>query len=74
MIPRIPRSMICMCLIRWNLEQFRKKFKMPLDRCTVIKNGIDEIPVRKPYQQGEPIRLIHHCTPWRGLSVLLGRN
>ena len=56
----------------WNLEQFRKKFKMPLDRCTVIKNGIDNIPVRKQYQQGEPIRLIHHCTPWRGLSVLLG--
>ena len=28
--------------------------------------------MRKPYQKGEPIKLIHHCTPWRGLSVLLG--
>ena len=56
----------------WNLEQFRKVFKMPLHKCTVIKNGIDEIPMRKPYQKGEPIKLIHHCTPWRGLSVLLG--
>ena len=53
----------------WNLEQFRKVFKMPLHKCTVIKNGIDEIPMRKPYQKGEPIKLIHHCTPWR-LSLI----
>jgi hypothetical protein len=25
-----------------------------------------------PYKKGEPIKIIHHCTPWRGLSVLLG--
>jgi exosortase/archaeosortase len=24
------------------------------------------------YKKGEPIKIIHHCTPWRGLSVLLG--
>ena len=24
------------------------------------------------YKKGDPIKIIHHCTPWRGLSVLLG--
>jgi glycosyltransferase involved in cell wall biosynthesis len=28
-------------------------------------------PQRKIYKQGEPIKLIHHCTPWRGLNVVL---
>jgi hypothetical protein len=38
----------------------------------VIKNGVDTIePISTPYKKGEPIKLIH-CTPWRGLSVLLG--
>jgi uncharacterized protein YfkK (UPF0435 family) len=39
----------------------------------VIKNGVDTIePISTPYKKGEPIKIIHHCTPWRGLSVLLG--
>ena len=25
----------------------------------------------KIYKQGEPVRIMHHCTPWRGLNVLL---
>ena len=37
----------------------------------VIKNGIEDFPIRKIYKKGEPIKLIHHCTPWRGLNVLL---
>tara|TARA_A100001391_G_scaffold199773_1_gene183346 strand:- start:2280 stop:3215 length:936 start_codon:yes stop_codon:yes gene_type:complete len=56
----------------WNYEQFRKKFKIPHEKCTVIKNGIKDIKLRDPSPRREKIRLIYHPTPWRGLSVLLG--
>jgi glycosyltransferase involved in cell wall biosynthesis len=57
----------------WNFEQFIKKFELPTEKCLVIKNGIENIePVPTIYKKGEPIKIIHHCTPWRGLSVLLG--
>ena len=55
----------------WNYEKFRYFFGIPTERCIVIKNGIDEFPIRKIYQKGKPIKLIHHCTPWRGINVLL---
>jgi hypothetical protein len=57
----------------WNFEQFIKKFELPTEKCLVIKNGIENIePIPTIYKKGEPIKIIHHCTPWRGLSVLLG--
>jgi len=57
----------------WNFEQFTKKFELPTEKCLVIKNGIENIePISTIYKKGEPIKIIHHCTPWRGLSVLLG--
>jgi len=57
----------------WNFEQFTKHFDLPTERCLVIKNGIKNIPAREiSYSQNEPLKLIHHCTPWRGLNVLLG--
>ena len=55
----------------WNYEKFRYFFDIPTDRSIVIKNGIEEFPIRKIYKKGEPIKLVHHCTPWRGLNVLL---
>ena len=55
----------------WNYEKFRYFFDIPTDRSVVIKNGVQDFPVRKIYKKGEPIKLIHHCTPWRGLNVLL---
>jgi UDP-glucose:(glucosyl)LPS alpha-1,2-glucosyltransferase len=55
----------------WNYEKFRYFFDIPTERSIVIKNGIDKFPIRKIYKKGEPIKLIHHCTPWRGLNVLL---
>ena len=36
------------------------------------KNGCTSFPERKKYKKGDPIRIIHQNTPWRGLSVLLG--
>ena len=56
----------------WNYEQFRKTFKLPEDKCTVIKNGIPDIRQRDPEIKKDKIKLIYHPTPWRGLSVLLG--
>jgi UDP-glucose:(glucosyl)LPS alpha-1,2-glucosyltransferase len=55
----------------WNYEKFRYFFDIPTDRSIVIKNGIESFPQRKIYKKGDPIKLIHHCTPWRGLNVLL---
>jgi len=55
----------------WNYEKFRYFFQIPEDKCVVIKNGVDNFPQRKVYKKGDPIKIIHHCTPWRGLNVLL---
>jgi len=55
----------------WNYEKFRYFFDIPTERSVVIKNAVDFFPQRKIYKKGEPIKLIHHCTPWRGLNVLL---
>ena len=57
----------------WNFEQFTKRFDLPTEKCLVIKNGVDNIePIPTTYRKKDPIKIIHHCTPWRGLSVLLG--
>ncbi len=55
----------------WNYEKFRYFFQIPEDKCMVIKNGASNFPKRKIYKKGDPIKIIHHCTPWRGLNVLL---
>ena len=55
----------------WTYEKFRYFFSIPEDKSIVIKNGVDHFPKRKIYKKGEPIKIIHHCTPWRGLNVLL---
>ena len=55
----------------WNYEKFRYFFDIPTEKCIVIKNGMDKFPQRKIYKKGDPVKLIHHCTPWRGLNVLL---
>ena len=57
----------------WSYEKFRTYFKLPTEKCVVIKNGIEKIePIQTTYQKGKAIRIIHQNTPWRGLNVLLG--
>jgi glycosyltransferase involved in cell wall biosynthesis len=58
----------------WNYEKFRIYFDIPTDRSVVIKNAIPTTKwvERNPYKKGDPIKLIHVSTPWRGLNVLLG--
>ena len=56
----------------WNYEKFRMMFDIPCERSMVIKNGVDNITPRDlNYKQGDPIKLIFHPTPWRGLNVML---
>ena len=56
----------------WSAEKYRMFFKLPADKCTVIKNAIDVFPKLKKYKKGDPIKMIFHPTPWRGLNVILG--
>ena len=58
----------------WNYEKFRYLYKMPTHKCSVIKNALPTIKwkERKPWKVGDPVKLIHVSTPWRGLNVLLG--
>jgi glycosyltransferase involved in cell wall biosynthesis len=55
----------------WNYEKFRYFFDIPTEKSVVIKNGCTSFPQRKPYQKGQPIKILHHNTPWRGLNVVL---
>ena len=53
----------------WNFEKFLYQFKIPENKCIVIKNAIEKIEyIEKPKDK---ISLIYHTTPWRGLSLLL---
>ena len=55
----------------WNYEKFRYFFDIPADKSVVIKNGCTSFPQRKIYKKGDPIKILHHNTPWRGLNVVL---
>jgi len=55
----------------WNYEKFRMMYDIPTEKCHVIKNGVTSFPKRKPYKQGDTLRLVFQPTPWRGLNVLL---
>jgi len=57
----------------WNHEKFRYFFKVPEDKCLVLKNGIDydELKLKEDFTYKPPFKLIYFSTPWRGLDVLL---
>jgi hypothetical protein len=56
----------------WTYEKYRMSFDIPCEKSLVIKNGIPDITPRTlTYTKGDPIKLIYHSTPWRGLNVLL---
>ena len=53
----------------WNFEKHVYQFKVPENKCMVIKNAIEKINFEeKPKNK---ISLIYHTTPWRGLVLLL---
>ena len=56
----------------WNYEKFRNTFDVPTHKCHVIKNAVNNFPVRVQFNKGDRIRMLFQVTPWRGLNVLLG--
>ena len=56
----------------WCYEKFRYFYRIPTERSMVIKNGNAHFPERKIYKKGDPVKLLFHSTPWRGLNVMLG--
>jgi len=56
----------------WCCEKYRMMFELPAQKCTVIKNAIDQFYGRAVYQKGQPVKILFTSTPWRGLNVLLG--
>ena len=53
----------------WNFEKYQYHFKVPEEKCIVIKNAIEKIADKK--KPKDKINLIYHTTPWRGLNVLI---
>ena len=53
----------------WNFEKFVYQFKVPENKCVVIKNAIENIEHEE--KPKDKINLIYHTTPWRGLALLL---
>ncbi len=53
----------------WNFEKFVYQFKVPENKCAVIKNAIEKIEHEE--KPKDKINLIYHTTPWRGLALLL---
>ena len=41
----------------WCYEKFRYFYKVPTERCTVIKNAIDNFPERKKYKKGDKLKV-----------------
>ncbi|MFM7468057.1 MAG: glycosyltransferase family 4 protein [Vampirovibrionales bacterium] len=70
----------------WQMQCFIEHYGIPWEKCSVIENAIipasitlaqkqfPSIPITVPYTpevSREPIRLIYHTTPHRGLELLL---
>lgn len=57
----------------WSFEKYRYFFKIPEDKCTIIKNAIDydELELKTDFNPREKIKMCYISTPWRGLEVAL---
>jgi len=57
----------------WSFEKYRYFFKIPEDRCTIIKNAIDydELQLKKDFSPKQKIKMCYISTPWRGLEIAL---
>jgi hypothetical protein len=57
----------------WSFEKYRYFFKIPEDKCTVIKNAIDydELQLKTDFTPKKKIRMCYISTPWRGLEIAL---
>ena len=57
----------------WSYEKYRYFFKIPEDKCTVIKNAIDydELQLKRDFTPKKKIKMCYISTPWRGLEIAL---
>lgn len=59
----------------WQQQHYINQFNIPWSKTVVIKNAIEDIEVnlenKFDYQEDQPIRLIYHTTPHRGLGLLV---
>jgi glycosyltransferase involved in cell wall biosynthesis len=57
----------------WSFEKYRYFFKIPEDKCTVIKNAIDydELQLKTDFTPKTKVKMCYISTPWRGLEVAL---
>ena len=57
----------------WSYEKYRYVFKIPEDKCTVIKNAIDydELQLKTDFTPKKKIKMCYISTPWRGLEIAL---
>jgi len=54
----------------WQMEKHIAEFRLPREKCTVIRNAIQPVEwIEK--SRGGKLKLIYTSTPWRGLEVLL---
>ena len=57
----------------WSFEKYRYYFKIPENKCTVIKNAIDyeELKLKTDFTPKKKIKMCYISTPWRGLEIAL---
>jgi FkbM family methyltransferase len=55
----------------WQAEQFRKIFKIPGEKTSVIKNACIGVEKRTSIDNTKKIKICYTSTPWRGLDILL---
>jgi len=57
----------------WSFEKYRYFFKIPEDKCTVIKNAIDyeELQLKTDFTPKKKVKMCYISTPWRGLEIAL---
>ncbi len=55
----------------WQAEQFRKIFKIPGEKTSVIQNACIGVDIKTSINKSDKIKICYTSTPWRGLDVLL---
>lgn len=55
----------------WQRQRFLDTFKLPPERCVVLRNAAESNPSSRSWEPGPVWRFAYASTPFRGLSVLL---
>ena len=55
----------------WQRERYQSVFRLPPNRCLVLRNATAVEGPRRLWTKADPLRFAYTSTPFRGLSVLL---